>query len=244
MLLNELLKCKINPSKVIFDSKWGLTNQDKLSSLRNSEKYEIPKYIFSALSTLKLDKGVIAVVNSKHLPRSLIKNSFVVILDNVQDPGNVGNIFRTSLAGDVDLILLIESANPLNHKVLRSSAGSVFKLPYERFKDFDLFEESLILKKLQDSQNNGFQIIGTAIYEELNKSKVKYYWDINWLKPTILLLGNEGSGISSRLKKICSYFVTIPHNTLVESLNVSSACVPLILERTRIQKEISSKEKN
>ena len=59
------------------------------------------------------------------------------------------------------------------------------------------------------------------------------YWEIDWIRPTVLVLGNEGSGVHEEILKCCTHAVTLPHNELVESLNVASAAVPLLLERLR-----------
>ena len=59
------------------------------------------------------------------------------------------------------------------------------------------------------------------------------YWELDWTKPTVLVLGNEGSGLHPDLQSCCTHGVTLPHSTAVESLNVASAAVPLLLERRR-----------
>ena len=56
---------------------------------------------------------------------------------------------------------------------------------------------------------------------------------IDWTRPTVLVLGNEGTGIHPNIKNLCTTFVTLPHSEVVESLNVASAAVPLLLERRR-----------
>ena len=59
------------------------------------------------------------------------------------------------------------------------------------------------------------------------------YWELDWCLPTVLLLGNEASGLHPSLQACCSHGVTLPHSALIESLNVASAAVPLLLERRR-----------
>ena len=66
-----------------------------------------------------------------------------------------------------------------------------------------------------------------------NQNLILPYWELDWTKPTVLVLGNEGSGLHSLIKPCCTHSVTLPHSSLVESLNVASAAVPLLLERRR-----------
>ena len=64
---------------------------------------------------------------------------------------------------------------------------------------------------------------------------MKPYWELDWDLPTVLVLGNEGSGVHASIEACCTYFVTLPHSSLVDSLNVASAAVPLLLERQRVK---------
>ena len=162
------------------------------------------------------------------------KDDFILVLDRVQDPGNLGNLFRTALAGGVDRILLGGGANPLNQKVLRASCGSLFHLPFNRIEG----EEDLVIDKLLSSlkefSKKGFQIILTTGQNQVSSIPLKPYWDLDWLRPTVLVLGNEGSGIHEKIKEAFNERVTIPHSELVESLNVACVAVPLLLERKRV----------
>ena len=61
------------------------------------------------------------------------------------------------------------------------------------------------------------------------------YWDLDWKLPTVLVLGNEGAGLHHLIKACCTKLVTLPHSSLVDSLNVASAAVPLLLELQRVK---------
>ena len=138
------------------------------------------------------------------------------------------------MAGGVDRIFLGGGANPLNQKVLRASCGSLFHLPFERIDGLEEFVISKLLLTLKDFSNKGFQIILTAGQNQVSQMSLKPYWDLDWLRPTVLVLGNEGSGIHKNIKEAFNEIVTIPHSELVESLNVASVAVPLLLERKRV----------
>ena len=161
------------------------------------------------------------------------KDDLILVLDRIQDPGNMGNLFRIALASGVNKILLAGGANPLSPKVLRSSCGSIFHLPYRRIEGN---EENIIknlLIYLDEFNNQGFQVVLTSGSIKSADKPIKPYWELNWQKPTILVLGNEGSGIHDKIKKAFSEIITIPHSELVESLNVACVAVPLLLERRR-----------
>ena len=89
----------------------------------------------------------------------------------------------------------------------------------------------------------GFQIVASVVPIESDCINPITYWNLDWQKPTVLLLGNEGSGLHSRLLSCCTHYVTLPHSAKVESLNVASVAVPLLMERRRA-KMISDTKKS
>ena len=194
--------------------------------------------------TTKSPDGVAALVKTSSINSFDYdeNDDFILVLDRVQDPGNLGNLFRTALAGGVNKILLGGGANPLNQKVLRSSCGTLFHLPFKRIEGNEDKIINQLLTSLSDFSEKGFQIILTTGQEQNSQISVKAYWDIDWLRPTVLVLGNEGSGIHEKIKEAFNERVTIPHNELVESLNVASVAVPLLLERKRVT--LTTKPKN
>jgi len=116
----------------------------------------------SAISTINPD-GIAALVEISAILNYQfnIKDDFVLVLDRIQDPGNMGNLFRTALAAGVDAIFLAGGAHPLGQKVLRASSGAVFHLPFLRF---DGNEEEILnslLKSLSELSNVGFNIFST-----------------------------------------------------------------------------------
>eukprot|EP00457_Paulinella_chromatophora_P003258 gb/GEZN01003265.1/.p2 GENE.gb/GEZN01003265.1/~~gb/GEZN01003265.1/.p2 ORF type:complete len:142 (-),score=2.23 gb/GEZN01003265.1/:1391-1816(-) len=133
---------------------------------------------------------------------------------------------RTALAAGVDYVWLLEGADPWQPKVLRASAGATLALPLKRF-----LEKKLLLQNLQILK--GMQRVATRVNKHEVTPFIQPYWQLNWCKPTILFLGNEGSGLDPGLEAVCTDAVTIPHTSLVESLNVGVAAAPLLLERIR-----------
>ena len=202
-MIEELLKSGNQPSKVLATEKW----LDKYPEIyQKIEKSLITvvseKVLISSVSTKNPD-GVAALVEIKSILNNDFNNEddFILILDRIQDPGNMGNLFRTALAAGVNRMILAGGAHPLGQKVLRASCGSVFHLPFKRFDgDEDEIINSL-LTSLDKFSNNGFQIISTSSHNK-NPNKFKQpYWEIDWSKRTALILGNEGNGIHKKIQE-------------------------------------------
>ena len=188
----------------------------------------------SAITTVNPD-GIAALVEISSIPNYQFnsQDDFVLVLDRIQDPGNMGNLFRTALAAGVDAIFLAGGAHPLSQKVLRSSCGAVFHLPFKRFEGTEEEIINSLLKSLTKLSNEGFKVFSTSSNKHLKKSS-KPYWEIDWTKSTALILGNEGQGIHKKIQEAFNETITIPHSELVESLNVACVAVPLLLERKRV----------
>ena len=88
-------------------------------------------------------------------------------------------------------------------------------------------------KKLKLAANQGYQVLATILPSDSSTFPRVPYWEIDWSIPTVLVLGNEGQGIHPLIKASCNSLVTLPHSKLVESLNVASVAVPMLLERRR-----------
>ncbi|MCR8538862.1 MAG: RNA methyltransferase [Prochlorococcus marinus CUG1439] len=231
-----MLKSGNSPFKILVTEKWLKKNQDLSKefdqSLINLVSEEV---LASAISTSNPD-GIAALVEISSIPNYQFnsKDDFVLVLDRIQDPGNMGNLFRTALAAGVNAVFLAGGAHPLGQKVLRASSGAVFNLPFLRF---DGTEEEILnslFKSLSELSNIGFKIFSTSSNNKSPEKPSKPYWEIDWSKRTALILGNEGQGIHKKIQEAFNETITIPHSELVESLNVACVAVPLLLERKRV----------
>lgn len=141
--------------------------------------------------------------------------SKVLILDNIQDPGNLGTIIRSAVAFNVDTIVLGDGCVDLyNPKVVRSSQGMLFHM---NFVKKDLLE---FIPTIKDE----YQIIGT---------KVTHGKDIKTLEKNekvCIIMGNEGNGVSEEILDLCDEFAYIPMSDVCESLNVGVATSILLYE--------------
>ena len=243
-LLVESIKAGLQPFKIIATNDWLAKNNIRNINLDPFLISIVSKNALASAISTKSPDGVAALVHRSSLRDFSIdeNDDLILVLDRIQDPGNMGNLFRIALASGVNKILLAAGANPLSPKVLRSSCGSIFHLPYKRIEgdEENIIKELLI--SLEDFKNKGFQVVLTLCSKKSAEIPLKPYWELNWQKPTVLVLGNEGSGIHNKIKKAFNETITIPHSELVESLNVACVAVPLLLERGRAA--LTSKSEN
>ncbi len=234
-LLQEILNKGRIPLEIVATEEWINKNHNLLNFLsRDVAMTKVSQEVLQAsLSTVNPD-GVACLISFSDLPKSVDRPNYILALDRIQDPGNLGTIFRNALAAEIELVWLGLGADPLGQKSLRASAGAILELPFQRFgscsEDQAIDELS---KKLKDFAQNGYQVIGSYAQIASTSFDIVPYWEVDWMKPTVLVLGNEGNGLHSLIQACCTKGVTLPHSKTVESLNVASASVPLLLERTR-----------
>ncbi len=141
-------------------------------------------------------------------------------LETIQDPGNLGTIIRTAAAAGVESLLLSADSVDLDHpKVLRASVGAWFRLPMKVSSD--------LVAELREAQKQGIQIVATL------PTATQMYWELDFQKPTIILLGNEGAGLSQALINLANQQVKIPLDRSVESLNVGICAALMLYEAQR-----------
>ena len=175
--------------------------------------YYVTYDILKKISKVETPQKVMAVIRKKEF--SIIGNK-VLVLDRVQDPGNLGTIIRSAVAFNIDTIILSEDSVDLyNEKAIRSTEGMLFNINVLRR---DL--KSFILKLKEDN----YKIVGTRLTSGM---KVK---DYIFPKRVALVMGNEGNGISSEVLSLCDDFVYVPMNETCESLNVGVAASILMYE--------------
>jgi TrmH family RNA methyltransferase len=180
--------------------------------------------VLTAIATTVNPDGIIATANRFHLDHTFIPDlSLGIMVERLQDPGNLGTIIRTAVATEVDgLWLSTDSVDVDNPKVLRSSAGEWFRLQM-RVSD----NLPAIIKQYQTS---GVQVIATL------PQGTKTYWDLDFKRPSLILLGNEAAGLSAELISLADEKITIPLGGGVESLNVAIAAALLLYESKRQRK--------
>ncbi len=181
--------------------------------------------LIQALATTVQPDGVIATAKRGYRVAEVPFSGLQIALETVQDPGNLGTIIRTAAAaGASGLWLNNDSVDLDNPKVLRASAGQWFRLPMQVSEDLP----GTIIKAKQA----GMQVIATLPGASFT------YWQVNWQKPSLILLGNEGAGLSTELAQMADLNVKIPLQPGVESLNVAITAALILYEAQR-QKSFS-----
>lgn len=190
--------------------------------------YEIAKYkciyvtekIFDTLSDVSNPQGIMAVVNRNDNKNSIDYNQdFIVVLDGIQDPGNLGTILRTvDSAGLNQIILSKETADSYNPKVVRSTMGGIFRV--------NAIKSDNLIETLKDMQKHGFEVVVTSLDTDNS------VYDINYNKK-VIVIGNEANGVSKEVQEIADKKVKIPMIGKTESLNASVAAGIMIYEYVR-----------
>lgn len=174
----------------------------------------VSKEVLKKLSSLESPSNVMAVVNKREETTNIGEK--VLILDKIQDPGNLGTIIRSAVAFNIDTIICSkDTVDVYNPKVVRSSQGMMFHIPILT-KNLESFIPEL---KKQD-----YKIVGTKVTNghDVRTSSIYSHF--------ALVIGNEGQGISRNIDELCDEYLYIKMNENCESLNASVAASILMYE--------------
>jgi len=233
-LLQELVRLKLQPAELIATERWYQRHAQLLVGVNQAipRRLVTDEVLTAALSTVTPD-GVASLCPYSALPLAPKDAHFLLVLDRIQDPGNLGTLLRTALAADVQNVWLGSGVDPLGSKSLRASAGALLQLPHHRFGPNEDTAISQLTDELKRLAAGGMQVVATLVPSSQVPIRPVPYWELNWRLPTALVLGTEGAGLHPELLACCTHAVTLPHSSRVESLNVAAAAVPLLLERRR-----------
>jgi RNA methyltransferase, TrmH family len=176
--------------------------------------------VIAAIATTVHPDGVVAIAPRLAMAKPAIPAKLTIALATIQDPGNLGTMIRTAAAVGADGLWVSKDSVDLdNPKVLRASAGQWFRLPLGVSDDLHQLVASY--------QQQGVRVISTTAYTDTS------YWDVDLRSPMLLLMGNEGAGLSAELSALADLQVKIPMEPTVESLNVATAAALLLYEVRR-----------
>lgn len=180
--------------------------------------------VFAAASDTKTPQGILSIVKQSHYNLKEIltisSSPHLLILENLQDPGNLGTIMRTAEGAGVDgIIMTSDTVDIYNPKTIRSTMGSLYRMP---FFYTDNIEE--ILKELKEKEI-------TTFAAHLKGSR--NYYEEDYSGGTAFLIGNEGNGLSEALSAQADCYIKIPMSGKVESLNAAIAASILMYEVKR-----------
>ena len=181
--------------------------------------YYTERSLIDSLSPLKSAQNTLFTCKIPKKAAIVTSSGTHILLDGVQDPGNVGTIIRTANAfGMKSVILTNGCADPYNPKTIRASMGAIFKQSIQY----------MSMDELVKLGNSGVRFIGATLGKDSkNISNIKY-------KDTIIVIGSEGRGISESITSICDEMITIPMAAECESLNAAVAAAIIMWEAKEI----------
>ncbi|WP_371369607.1 23S rRNA (uridine(2479)-2'-O)-methyltransferase [Sporomusa rhizae] len=197
---------------------------EKITNM-NCKMVVVPENIYNKISDTDQPQGIMVILEKRPstidtMVSGINKQPLLIILDGIQDPGNVGTIIRTAdAAGCTGVIVLKGSADIYAGKTVRATMGSLFHLPIT-----EALSPSELLPVLKEA---GIKVMATG----LQKSFSYYQADFN--NPVAIVLGNEGQGVSAELLKAADSCLTIPLVGQAESLNVAVAAGIILYEAIR-----------
>ncbi|MGI5928294.1 TrmH family RNA methyltransferase [Pseudoflavonifractor sp.] len=215
-LIEEALKWGASVETVLTAE--GRTWPEELS--REARQVEVPDSLLRAVSSVETPQGLLAVCRTPALtPPDKLSGGRYLVLDGVQDPGNLGTIWRTADAFGADGLLLVNGcADPWSPKTIRATMGACFRLP--------AWETDLeTIRILLDGAD--IPLYATALREDTVDVR-----DVD-LKRAAVVIGSEGRGISEEALALCRRTIKIPMRTRCESLNAAMAAGVVLWEMCR-----------
>lgn len=222
-IIAEAIKEKANIKRIVICEECL-----KSEAISQNLMYEIAKYdciyvdkkIFNFLTTVVTPQGILAVVEKPNAHKSIkYDEDIILVLDGIQDPGNLGTILRTADSINLKQIVVSkDTADVYNPKVVRSTMGAIFRV--------NVIETDNLISTLKEIKKNKFKIVVTS----LGASESIY--DMNFSKKAIVI-GNEAKGVSKDILDISDSKVIIPMLGKTESLNASVATGVILYEYVR-----------
>jgi TrmH family RNA methyltransferase len=176
--------------------------------------------LFAELSDLKTPTGILALINLPQLSTVVADSRFALLLENIQDPGNLGSMLRSAAAAGCDAVFLSAGcADAWSPKVLRAAMGGHFAL--------DIYEQQNLLQVAD-------VFSGTLLAASLQATQSLYDCDLRG--SVAFLIGNEGAGLSPELSELATQRMIIPMAGKIESLNAAAAVSICLFETARQRK--------
>ena len=208
----------------------GFENAPLIDAINDAEitLHVLTEEQMKRLSSTITTQGIIAYCNiASKKPVYETSRSVLTLVDAVQDPGNLGTLFRTSLGfGSNGMILGRGTVSPFNPKVVRGSSGTFLRVPFEF--DVDLVDQINFLR------SKGYTIIATDLHAKQSLREIPAHK----LRKMAFLVGNEGAGTNPYFIELADETVKIPMSSELESLNVAVAHGILSYEAAQIQEEL------
>ena len=222
-LYDEIISGDLSGNRLLAENDKNITNYVK----KGSSFLVVSDTVFKSMSETKTPQGILAVVempdygllDKGFLEQAYTKNGKMklLVLEDTADPGNLGTIMRTAEAAGVTGVIMGKgTVDIFNPKVVRSTMGSIFRLPFVYVEDV-----KATIKELKK--------IGISFYAAHLKGK-KSYKDIKYSDKSAILVGNEARGLSNEVAELADNYVIIPMSGKVESLNAAVAAALMMYE--------------
>ena len=222
-LYNELISGDLSGNRLLAENDKNITNYVK----KGSSLLVVSDMVFKSMSETKTPQGILAVVempdyrllDKGFLEQAYTKNGKIklLVLEDTADPGNLGTIMRTAEAAGVTGVIMGKgTVDIFNPKVVRSTMGSIFRLPFA-------YEEDL-KETIKELKKQGISFYATHLKGE------KSYKDIKYSDKSAILVGNEARGLSYDVADLADTYVLIPMQGKVESLNAAVAAALMMYE--------------
>ena len=192
---------------------------------------EVSDEVMKKMSDTQTPQGVLAVIRQYNYSMEEVLEGYnpeagencaplLLILENIQDPGNLGTMLRSGEgAGVTGVILSKGSADIYNPKVIRSTMGSIFRMPFIYVED--------VPSLVKDLSKKGVHTYAAHLKGEKN------YDEFDYTQPTAFLIGNEGNGLTKETADAAETYVLIPMKGEVESMNAATSSAILTFEASR-----------
>ena len=210
--------------KVYVSETFADKQKEQINRLKDRRKLEyLSDHVFQYVSDTKTPQGILCVVRqSSYCLEDILEaeDAHLLVLDNLQDPGNLGTILRTAEgAGVTGIIISKESVDIYNPKVIRSTMGSIYRVPFVYVEDL---KEAIEKVKAHGIFTYAAHLDGKNSYDKED-----------YTKKTAFLIGNEGNGLRKEIADLADTWIRIPMQGQVESLNAAIATSVLMFETAR-----------
>ena len=211
-LFDEAIACGVNIDVVITSK----TLHYELPE--NVQVYSAKDNLIDSISPMQNSQGLLFICKMPKVCNYDLNNGTHILVDCVQDPGNIGTIIRSALAFGTSTVILTDGCADLyNPKTVRATMGAMFR-------------QRIIY--LTTDEINKLNMSGIKFFGASNEDKSIDVCNAN-LTNSIIILGSEGQGISNHLKELCDEMIKIPISSNVDSINVSTAAAIIMWEASK-----------
>ena len=221
-MVEEAIKEKVKISKIVVCEDCindGTIKQDLLYNIAKEDCIYVTEKVFQTITNVETPQGILAVIEEKENKDISYDEDIILVLDGIQDPGNLGTILRTlDSAGLKQIILSENTADVYNPKVVRSTMGAIYRL--------NIIRSNNIVETLKQIKKNKYDIVVTFLQTE------ESIYDIDY-KNKVIVIGNEANGVSEKVLELANKKVKIPMLGKTESLNAAVATGIVLYEYVR-----------